>query len=79
MKTIFKFLALAAAVSFASCTQLVIEGDGNEDTNNDQKEEVVLNENLKCTLEVTLTEADKAKERPSEDKLLHSVAHHAKG
>lgn len=67
MKTIFQFLALAAAVSFASCTQLVIEGDGNEDTNNDQKEEVVLNENLKFTLEVTLTEADKAKVKVTND------------
>lgn len=67
MKTIFKFIAIAAAVSFASCTQLVIEGDGNEDTNNDQKEEVVLNEDLKFTLEVTLTEADKAKVKVTND------------
>lgn len=61
MKKIFKFMMVAAAASmFAACDEPVDPvTPGDEET--PKEEEVVLNQNLEFTLEVTTIEADNAK------------------
>ena len=61
MNKIFKFMMIAAAASmFAACEETPVD-PVNPDDEKPKDEEVVLNQNLEFTLEVTTVEADNAK------------------
>lgn len=63
MKTFYKFLSVAAAISFAACTQITVNPDDEQqkDPEGEKPQEEVLNQDLAFTLEVTEVEADKVK------------------